>query len=508
MEFELNLGNGIIRSYRRLSYKTWCALAEFIDNSTQSFAEHREELVAAGDVPPLEINIDYGRDQLRIHDTAMGMNQEELVRAMSLGIPPPNRTGRGEYGLGLKTAACWFGDLWTVTTKKFGDPNEYSVTVDVDRIAAGDTKLPTRVTPKPTILHYTTIDIQKLHHRYHPSTMKRVEIYIRSMYRLDLENADLFIRLNGGDPLTFEYDLPFLKAADGSDCKRPFDTTINGKRVRGWMGILNPAKRKKAGITIFRRGRAIMAYPETWRPQDIYGIQRNDRLNQRLVGEIHLDAFGVSHTKDEILWDDDEEHQIEAFLQDHFADYIRIARDSRLSDVGLQNPGPSPAEVQMGTTELREQMQTPEFADTVTLSEVPSPELVQAASVPLLEAARREEPATEIVIGSAPDQITCKIHINTTASANDPYFASSYGTNTILVSVNTQHPHWCRIRGGAQGVTTYLMECVYDALAEWKAMRHSIIRHDTVKLMKDRLLRHEIAMDSTETVEAEAEAEA
>ena len=36
------IGPEIIRSYKRLSYTPWHALAEFIDNSTQSFFDNRE----------------------------------------------------------------------------------------------------------------------------------------------------------------------------------------------------------------------------------------------------------------------------------------------------------------------------------------------------------------------------------------------------------------------------------------------------------------------------------
>ena len=39
---ELILGYEILESYQRLPYKTWYALAEFIDNSTQSYRNHPE----------------------------------------------------------------------------------------------------------------------------------------------------------------------------------------------------------------------------------------------------------------------------------------------------------------------------------------------------------------------------------------------------------------------------------------------------------------------------------
>ena len=88
-------------------------------------------------------------------------------------------------------------------------------------------------------------------------------------------------------------------------CTRRFDFDINGKKVSGWIAILEKGSRQDAGLTMIRRGRVIKGWPESWRPQTIYGQFEgsNDLVNQRLVGEVNLDEFGVSHTKDDILWD-------------------------------------------------------------------------------------------------------------------------------------------------------------------------------------------------------------
>ena len=38
----------------------------------------------------------------------------------------------------MKMAACWYGDYWTIATKKLGETVEYTVTVDVEKVASGD----------------------------------------------------------------------------------------------------------------------------------------------------------------------------------------------------------------------------------------------------------------------------------------------------------------------------------------------------------------------------------
>ncbi len=143
MSLQMEIGLNAIASYRRLDYEIWYALAEFVDNSTQSFLNHRKELEATYEQEGegLEVRITYertGRDQvLRIADNAMGMDLEELTHALKVAFPPEDPTGRCRYGMGMKTASCWIGNKWWIRTKKLGETNEYTVVVDVKAIEEG-----------------------------------------------------------------------------------------------------------------------------------------------------------------------------------------------------------------------------------------------------------------------------------------------------------------------------------------------------------------------------------
>ena len=44
MTIELLIGLDVISSYKRLAYTPWHAIAEFVDNSTQSFFDNMEDL--------------------------------------------------------------------------------------------------------------------------------------------------------------------------------------------------------------------------------------------------------------------------------------------------------------------------------------------------------------------------------------------------------------------------------------------------------------------------------
>ena len=123
---KLRLGPEIISSYKRLAYQAWYALAEFVDNSTQAYFNNRAALdrVYSETGTKLTVEITVGADAegdfIRIRDNSIGMSESELENAVIIGHPPSNTRGRSKYGLGLKTGACWFGDFWSVTTKKLG----------------------------------------------------------------------------------------------------------------------------------------------------------------------------------------------------------------------------------------------------------------------------------------------------------------------------------------------------------------------------------------------------
>ena len=70
---------GVIGVFSRLNYKAWYAIAEFVDNSTQSFYSHQLELSQNG-INDVKISIKYDSDNdvLTIEDTAYGM--EETVQ--------------------------------------------------------------------------------------------------------------------------------------------------------------------------------------------------------------------------------------------------------------------------------------------------------------------------------------------------------------------------------------------------------------------------------------------
>src|SRR5947207_1849972 len=113
---KLIVDNGAILAYRRLSYRPWYAIAEFVDNSTDAYFRkpNRRLLDRAfkAEGTQLEVEVVYDRHSstLRVDDNSSGMSEAELDDAMVIGRAPKSSGGRSEFGMGMKTAAIWFAD--------------------------------------------------------------------------------------------------------------------------------------------------------------------------------------------------------------------------------------------------------------------------------------------------------------------------------------------------------------------------------------------------------------
>ena len=487
---QLVLGLDVIRSYKRLSYTIWHAIAEFIDNSTQSYFNNRDELGAAFEAAGigLEVSVVYDRDAglLRISDNAMGMSYEELDYGLRVGARPAISSGRSQFGMGMKTAACWIGNDWTVRTKRLGETVEHTIRVDVERVADGMNDLPhTQNDGKNPDDHYTVIEIRKHNREFHGRTIGKIRNFLRSMYREDLR-TDILTLLWNGEQLKWDDSVDqFLKTPNGNAYQREFNFQVAGKNVTGWVGILDRGSRARAGFSLLHAGRVVRGWPDSWRPEEIYGQFQgsNDLINQRLIGEIRLDEFDVSHTKDDILWLGNEEEQLQKELKDVCADYIVVARTRRKTNDDER--GPSELEVQTAIDEMRQEVTSAEFVDKLNLETMPPPPVVTATFEALRTAAQSETP----VISERVAGINVTVYLES-LSVNDPYVAVDAAQETeVAVIVNMAHPHVSQIEG-SMGLLNYLRHCMYDGLAEWQARRKQAnLDPDTIKFLKDNLLR-------------------
>ena len=487
---QLQLGLEVIQSYKRLAYTAWHAIAEFVDNSTESYFNNKEQLDLAlkEEGTHLTVSIVYDRmaGVLRVSDNAMGMSGEELQTALRVGIPPAITSGRSQYGMGLKTAACWVGNCWTIQTTKLGDPELHHVTVDVNAVSAGEPELQYSVGATDIGSHYTIVEIHSHNRSFQGRTLGKIQDFLRSMYRQDLRDQLISIRWQNNELYWDDSEFIFVSAPDGSPYKNNFDFEVNGKRVYGWAGVLRDGGRGKAGFSILRANRVIKGWPDSWRPEPIFGFQgRNDLINQRFLGEIHLDEFEVSHTKDDILWLENEEDDIGNLLKGIFADHLSVARKPRRGTT--VDGGPTDLELRTAIEQLESELSSPEFATAISLDTVLPPiEAISSQFQRSASAATRREPTFR----AQSNQLEILGYLIGDGSPNDPYVVvESTHERRVMVIVNIRHPHWDELRG-PEGTLNYLRHCTYDAVAEWQARRLTArLDPDTIKTLKDRLPR-------------------
>ena len=121
-------GASVLSVLRYLNYEPWFALAEFVDNAVQSYVENKKKLTAVeGAQWQLKVSIDFDTSspaRIVVRDNACGIGRDVFPRAFRPAVMPPDRSGLSEFGMGMKSAACWFAPTWQVRTKAFGESTD------------------------------------------------------------------------------------------------------------------------------------------------------------------------------------------------------------------------------------------------------------------------------------------------------------------------------------------------------------------------------------------------
>jgi hypothetical protein len=305
-------------------------MAEFVDNSLQSFLDHKRRLQAAdGDGYSLRVDIEFDpvdQGRITIRDNAAGIHEADYPRAFRPAALPSNQDGLCEFGMGMKSAACWFAAHWMVRTSALGEPIERMVAFDIDSIVHDSLEeLSVQTGNASPDAHYTEIVLSRLHKPPYGRTLGKIKEHLASIYRVFIRDGLLTLRFDGV-PLTYE-EPKVLQAAYFKDTSGPqirwrkdidFDFGL-GLRVRGFAALRDIASTTHAGFALFRRHRLIQgSADEGYRPEAVFG-KPNSYAYQRLFGELELEGFEISHTKDGFRWDENEETFLE-LLKDHLND--------------------------------------------------------------------------------------------------------------------------------------------------------------------------------------------
>lgn len=305
----------VYSAFRYISNKVHNAIAEYVDNSIQSFTDHKELLTQINPSGTLSvrINIDTDHDVITIKDDAFGISDKYYERAFELANIPLDASGLNEFGMGMKVSSIWLSNLWTVETSAYGEPYKKTLEFDLDEVVANEKlDLDVKIEPATKDSHYTIITLKKLSQNK-PSgrQITGIKKHLTSIYSKYIRDKVLDLYIN--DELQCIEELRILNEpyfetpkADPIYWKKEINWEAGKYKVKGFIGLLEKMSTSTDnGFLLFRRGRVIgTSYEDRYRPKCLCGEVGSPRY-KRIFGELELEGFNVSFTKNSFTEGDD-----------------------------------------------------------------------------------------------------------------------------------------------------------------------------------------------------------
>lgn len=342
-------GVEILGILKHLNYKPWYALAEFVDNSVQSYLANRaaiEKIEGSGFQLKVEIEIEDGdRPRIVVRDNAAGISKSDYQRAFRPAETPPDNQGLSEFGMGMKSAACWFSPRWLVRTKALGEDAEGLFSMNVEEIVStGEETVSIRRTPAPSAQHFTEIILNDLHRVPRRRGLGKIREYLADIYRVFLRSGVLQLVVNDETVVYEDPEILFAPRvgsepdAPSLEWRKELDFEVSGVRVRGFAALRKEGSTSRAGFALMRRDRLIQGgSDEGWKPERIFG-RANSFRSQRVFGELYLDGLAVSHTKDGFQLEEYEEEIIERLHEELDAEPLPLLMQAERMRVRAKAP--------------------------------------------------------------------------------------------------------------------------------------------------------------------------
>lgn len=317
---------GVLGIFKFLDYDAWFAIAEYVDNAVNSALMRREVLFAIDGTDyaiRISIHLDQtGDGRLVIKDNAGGITKEDWRRALRPADRPPEGSVLSEFGMGMKTASCWFGKRLTVQSTALGEPVARTAHLDFDSIIdSRTTEIQLIERPAESSEHQTVVVVEALNFIPKGQTVAKIRRHLRSIYRQYTRSGELLLSFQSSsipeEFLVFE-EIDVLNVPRWDDdsgiaveWKKPVLVELDsGKFVTGFAALRETGSTSHAGFALFRNKRLIVGSDdETYRPREIFGAS-NSFIYQRLFGELEFHGFEVITTKQAFKWDDEEEEFI------------------------------------------------------------------------------------------------------------------------------------------------------------------------------------------------------
>lgn len=290
-------------------------LAEFVDNALQSSRDKKKQLLALDASYRLRIDIDFEWDEktnkanvITITDNAGGIGADNYTKAFKLANTPENNEGLNEFGMGLKTAALWLGNEWSVKTSALGESVARSITFDLNKVLADSlTKLIVNTEEAKESEHFTVIRIASPTQKSPTKrALDKIRAELGSIYRKSLRQNEADIYVDGVKLFFEESEIltaPSVKKPNGPAIywRKDIDFKFGKYRATGFIGILKDINSTKNGFVLLRRGRVVYGAETDGRyfPKSLSGSTGTFRY-KRIFGELELEGFAVTFNKNDL----------------------------------------------------------------------------------------------------------------------------------------------------------------------------------------------------------------
>lgn len=316
----------VYSAFRYINNKVHNALAEYVDNSIQSYLDNQDILSRINPDHKLtvRITIDPERDIITIKDNAFGISDKYYEKAFELANIPLDASGLNEFGMGMKVSSIWLSNLWTVETSAYGEEYKKTLVFDLNDVVDKE-KLSLDVRNEPAYKeeHYTLITLRQLSQNK-PSLrqLSGIKKHLASIYSKYIREGFMDLFVNGELQEVTELkvlDAPYYDNQEGPSIlwKKPIKFDAGQYHVSGFIGLLETMSTSTDnGFLLFRRGRVIgSSYEDRYRPVCLCGESGSPRY-KRIFGELELEGFHVSFTKNSFTEGDDFEMFIKLLADD------------------------------------------------------------------------------------------------------------------------------------------------------------------------------------------------
>lgn len=501
-------GVGMLGLFPHMKYKPWYAIGELVDNGIQSYLNNRDRL--RDDEPGFQLRIDItiqkdDGGKIVVRDNAAGIAASDWGRAFLVAEPPSDATGLSQFGIGMKAAACWFAREWSLRTTALGETTIRSVVFDVPQIVASrDESLVVHEEPTEWSTHFTELTMWNLHRVPQTKTLGKMRSYLGSIYREFLRNGDVVLTFNGervsfAEPTVLVAPRWSTLDAEPETWRREVDVRLeSGRRVRGFVALREKGSTTDSGLALLYRRKVVTgAGDETYRPEEVFG-RSNSFRSQRLFGELEMDDFAVTYTKDAIVWFDEEEEflqELRTLVDSEPLPMLRQAENFR-SRVPVQPPVDDVESIVGGIDQVL-------GGNDIT---TPSPVPPEQPGLPGFEAGVTEgtdgheslpnvDHVMAVMVGGVPWQVRLRL---VSDLAVEPWMTSTrtdeHGKPHVEITVNQAHPFmraFCEVPG--QELEPVWRVAIALGLGQELARNAGVTQAGTVTQQVNKLLRGALA---------------